>query len=90
MRETKVDWISTAAVNCSAVIERFVAIVGHDKLEICVCPWGEGNLTLNGIEIAYIHGRNGSREAIIDLKKIAEQYMAEQVRICSASSLGTP
>jgi len=81
MRGRKLDWTPTSdvAADHSAAIQRLVAIVGHDMLEICVCPWGEGSLTLNGIEIAYIHGRNGFREAIFDLKKIAELYLVELI-----------
>ena len=35
-----------------ATVQQFFATVGKDQFEINVAPWGEGQLRVNGLEIA--------------------------------------
>ena len=39
-------------VGKGATVQQFLATVGKNKLEINVAPWGEGQLKINGIEVA--------------------------------------
>ncbi len=63
------------AVGKGATVQEFVAIVGDDKLEIDVAPWGEGHLKVNGREIASINDAKDRRQAFRDLKRLADQYL---------------
>ena len=63
------------AVGKGATVQEFVAIVGNDKLEIDVAPWGEGHLKVNGREIASINDAKDRRQAFRDLKRLADQYL---------------
>ncbi len=64
-----------APVGKGSTFHQFVAKVGSDAFEIAVAPWGEGELKVNGREIARVKDANGRREAFRDLKKIAERYL---------------
>ena len=63
------------AVGKGATVQEFVAIVGDDKLEIDVAPWGEGHLKVNGREVASINDAKDRRQAFRDLKRLADQYL---------------
>ncbi|MEH2509445.1 hypothetical protein V1291_000799 [Nitrobacteraceae bacterium AZCC 1564] len=39
-------------VGKGATVQQFFAYVGKDRFEINVAPWEEGQLTVNGLEIA--------------------------------------
>ena len=58
------------AVGKGATVQQFVAIVGRDKLEIDVAPWGEGHLKVNGREIARINDAKDRRQAFRELKRL--------------------
>lgn len=62
-------------VGKGATVQQFLAKVGKDRLEINVAPWGEGQLTVNGQEIARTAEAKDRREAFSSLKKAAEQYL---------------
>jgi hypothetical protein len=51
-----------------ATIEQFFATVGKDQLEINVAPWGEGQLKVNGLEIARTAKAKDPRQAFTSLK----------------------
>jgi enoyl-[acyl-carrier protein] reductase I len=50
--EWKTD--QTLAVGKGAIVQQFVALLGDDRLEIDVAPWGEGRFRFNGREIAHV------------------------------------
>ena len=58
-----------------ATVQEFTAIVGANKLEIDVAPWGEGHLKFNDQEIAHLSDAKDRRQAFRDLKRIAEHYL---------------
>jgi enoyl-[acyl-carrier protein] reductase I len=76
----KPDWksIEGLAVGKGATVQEFEAIVGDDKLQIDVAPWGAGHLKVNGKEIAHIDDAKDRRQAFRNLKKIAETYLGAQ------------
>src|SRR5262245_22901542 len=80
MATTTPDWKSddSLAVGKGATIQQFVAIVGNDRLEIDVAPWGEGHLKVNGKQIAQVNDAKDRRQAFRDLKKAAEKYVQEK------------
>jgi enoyl-[acyl-carrier protein] reductase I len=65
-------------VGKGATVQQFVAIVGDDKLEIDVAPWGEGHLKVNGRQIAQVKDAKDRRQAFRDLKQAAERYLQGQ------------
>jgi enoyl-[acyl-carrier protein] reductase I len=71
------DWktIDTLAVGKGATVQQFVAIVGDDRLEAEVAPWGEGRLKINGRDIAHIDDAKDRRQAFRAIKVIAERYV---------------
>ena len=69
----------TLAVGKGATVQEFVAMVGTDKLQIDVAPWGEGHFKVNGREMAHIDDAKDRRQAFRELKKIAERYLETQV-----------
>src|SRR6266480_7966741 len=77
MTLSKVDWKSNGqlAVGKGAAVQEFMATVGADKLAIDVAPWGEGRLSVNGHEIAHLKDAKDRRQAVSELKKIAEHYL---------------
>jgi len=58
-----------------ATIQQFFATVGKDQFEINVAPWGEGQLTVNGREIARTAEAKDRRQAFASLKQAAERYI---------------
>ena len=78
MSPRKPNWKSNdqAAAGRGATAQQFFATVGGDKFEIEVAPWGEGQLKVNGREIARVTDAKGRREAFRDLDKAAGQYLS--------------
>jgi enoyl-[acyl-carrier protein] reductase I len=66
------------AVGKGATVQGFVATVGGDNLEIDVAPWGEGQLKINGREIARIDDAKDRRSAFRKLKETADRYLEGQ------------
>src|SRR6185503_328913 len=78
-RETRkmLDWKTNSALAAGkgATVQQFVAIVGKDRLEAEVAPWGEGRLRINGREIAHIDDAKDRRQAFRAINLIAERYV---------------
>jgi len=74
---TKVNWEPNdeLAVGKGATIQQFFASVGGDRFEINVAPWGEGQLAVNGREIARTAEAKDRRQAFSTLKQAAERYV---------------
>jgi enoyl-[acyl-carrier protein] reductase I len=74
---TKANWVPNAelAVGKGATIQQFSAAVGGDRFEINVAPWGEGQLVVNGREIARTAEAKDRRQAFATLKQAAERYV---------------
>jgi enoyl-[acyl-carrier protein] reductase I len=70
------DWKTdeTLAVGKGATVQQFAAILGDDRFEIDVAPWGEGHLKINGREIAHIDNAKDRRQAFRAIKEVAERY----------------
>ncbi len=62
-------------VGKGATVQQFFATVGTDRFEINVAPWGEGQLMLNGREIARTAEAKDRRQAFTSLKQAAERYL---------------
>jgi enoyl-[acyl-carrier protein] reductase I len=62
-------------VGKGATIQQFFATVRNDKFEISVAPWGEGQLKVNGLEVARTAEAKDRRQAFASLKQAAERYM---------------
>jgi enoyl-[acyl-carrier protein] reductase I len=62
-------------VGKGATIQQFFATVGKDQFEINVAPWGEGQLTVNGREIARTAEAKDRRQAFASLKQAADRYI---------------
>jgi enoyl-[acyl-carrier protein] reductase I len=77
----RVAWKPNAglAAGKGATVQQFIASLGSDKLEINVAAWGEGDLKVNGVEIAHIENRKSRHQAFLDLKKIAERHVNSRV-----------
>lgn len=58
-----------------ATLQQFFATVAKDRFEISVAPWGEGQLTVNGREIARTAEAKDRRQAFNTLKLAAERYI---------------
>src|SRR5262249_38368890 len=63
------------AVGKGATLQQFVATVGKDRLEAEISPWGEGQLKINGREIAHINDAKDRRQAFRAIKLIPERYV---------------
>jgi enoyl-[acyl-carrier protein] reductase I len=61
-------------VGKGATIQQFLTILGNDRFEISVAPWGEGQLKVNGQEIARTAEAKDRRQAFTILKQAAERY----------------
>src|SRR3954447_17708703 len=74
---TKADWTPNQelAGGKGATIQQFCAAVGNDRFEINVAPWGEGQLVVNGREIARTAEAKDRRQAFTTLKLSAERYV---------------
>ena len=62
-------------VGKGATVQQFFATVRKEKFEISVAPWGEGQLRVNGREIARTAEAKDRNQAFTSLKKAAERYM---------------
>ncbi len=71
--EWKTD--QTLAAGKGATVQQFVAVIGNDRLEMDVAPWGEGHLRINGREIAHVNDAKDRRQAFQSIKKIADHYV---------------
>ncbi len=78
MASTILEWKSdsTLAVGKGATVQQFVTSRGPDKLEISVAPWGEGQLKVNGREIAHVDYAKNRRQAFRELDLIAGRYLS--------------
>jgi enoyl-[acyl-carrier protein] reductase I len=65
----------TLSVGKGATVQQFFALLGDDRLEIDVAPWGEGHLKINGREIAHVDDAKDRRQAFRAIKKIADHYV---------------
>jgi enoyl-[acyl-carrier protein] reductase I len=61
-------------VGKGATVQQFCTSVGNDQFEISVAPWGEGQLKVNGREIARTADAKDRRQAFTILKQAAERY----------------
>ncbi len=66
---------SDLPVGKGETLQQFFATVGKDRYEINVAPWGEGQLTINGREIARTADAKDRRQAFASLKQAAERYI---------------
>jgi enoyl-[acyl-carrier protein] reductase I len=66
---------SDLPVGKGETLQQFFANVGKDRYEINVAPWGEGQLTINGREIARTADAKDRRQAFMSLKQAAERYI---------------
>src|SRR4029450_4704061 len=75
------------AVGKGATVQQYVASVGHDQLEMEIAPWGEGQLKINGREIARINDAKDRRQAFRAIKQIAERYVETPMNKSAAPML---
>lgn len=61
-------------VGKGATVQQFLTTLGKDQFEINVAPWGEGQLKVNGREIARTAEAKDRRQAFTTLKQAAERY----------------
>jgi enoyl-[acyl-carrier protein] reductase I len=70
-----VDWEPNRELPTGkATLQQFVATLGEDRFEINVAPWGEGQLKVNGREVARTAEGKDRRQAFVALKQAAERY----------------
>ena len=62
-------------VGKGATVQQFFATLGKDRFEISVAPWGEGQLRVNGEEIARTAEAKDRRQAFAAFKQAAERYV---------------
>ena len=65
-------------VGKGATIQQFFTTLGKDRFEINVAPWGEGQLKVNGLEIARTAEAKDRHQAFARLKHAAERYARER------------
>src|SRR5690242_134242 len=84
-----VEWKTneTLAVGKGATLQQFVATIGGDQLEMEIAPWGEGQLKVNGREIAHINDAKDRRQAFRAVKQIAELYVEMHMNKSAAPML---
>jgi enoyl-[acyl-carrier protein] reductase I len=75
------------AVGKGATLQQFVATVGNDQLEMEIAPWGEGQLKINGREIAQINDAKNRRQAFRAIQQIAERYVETHMNKTAAPML---
>jgi len=75
------------AVGKGATLQQFVATVGGDQLEMEIAPWGEGQLKINGREIAHISDAKNRRQAFRAIQQIAERYVETHMNKTAAPML---
>ena len=76
-RPRMLEWKTNEAlaVGKGATTQQFVATLGDHLLEAEIAPWGEGQLRINGRQIAHIDDAKNRREAFRAIKQIAERYV---------------
>ena len=73
------DWKTNSSLaGKGATVQQFVAIVGDDRLEAEIAPWGEGRLRINGRDIARIDDAKDRRQAFRQLDRMAVRYLSGQ------------
>lgn len=79
MSSSELNWKAddALAIGKGATMHSFFATLGLDRFEIDVAPWGQGRLRLNGQEIAHVDDAKDRRQAFRDLKRIADNYLAQ-------------
>src|SRR5215475_12789077 len=75
------------AVGKGATLQQFVATIGRDQLEMEIAPWGEGQLRVNGREIARINDAKNRRQAFRSIQRIAERYVETHMNKTAAPVL---
>ena len=72
----KANWDSNKdlPVGKGATVQQFFTTLGKDRFEINVAPWGEGQLKVNGLEIARTAEAKDRHQAFTRLKQAAEKY----------------
>ena len=75
------------AVGKGATLQQFVATIGRDQLEMEIAPWGEGQLKVNGREIARINDAKNRRQAFRSIQLIAERYVETHMNKTAAPVL---
>jgi enoyl-[acyl-carrier protein] reductase I len=75
------------AVGKGATLQQFVATIGGDQLEMEIAPWGEGQLKINGREIAHINDAKNRRQAFRAIQQIAERYVETHMNKTAAPML---
>ena len=70
----EIDWIPNADLPSgkAATRQEFDAKVGADQLAIETTPWGDGDLKINGAEVAHVHDEKTQLQAFQDLKRAAQ------------------
>lgn len=56
------------AVGEGAAVQAFVTMLGSDRLETEVAPWGEGHLRLNGRQIGHVSNGKDRRQTFRNLR----------------------
>ena len=74
MTSKKIDWTPNTAlpVGKGATYQQFEATIGSDRLEIETTAWGEGELRINGAEVAHVSDEATQLQAFQDLERAAE------------------
>src|ERR1700740_3527159 len=62
-------------VGKGSTVQQFFTTLGKDQFEINVAPWGEGQLKVNGLEIARTAEAKDRRQAFASLKQAGEGYI---------------
>jgi enoyl-[acyl-carrier protein] reductase I len=77
MAASSLDWKPNQdfAVGKGAAVQRYAAIVGKDRFEIDVTPWGEGQLRVNGYHAARVDDAADSEQALRRLKLAARRLL---------------
>ena len=83
------DWKANEglAVGKGATTQQFVATLGDHRLEVEIAPWGDGQLKINGREIAHINDAKDRRQAFRAIKQIAERYVETHMNKSAAPML---
>jgi uncharacterized membrane protein YoaK (UPF0700 family) len=70
----EIDWIPNADLPSGngATRQEFDATVGVDQLAIETTPWGDGDLVINGTEVARVSAEETQMQAFQDLQRIAQ------------------
>ena len=77
MTDKNLDWKAdeTLPTGKGATKQRFAANGGKEELVIETAPWGEGDLTADGAEIAHVEGDMDGPDAFRELERVAKEYL---------------